>query len=207
MDGMECVRRLKSEVNTSHIPVLMLTACSLDEQRIEGYESGVDAYLSKPFSAGVFVARCKALIENRKRIKEVLTDNASAAQSVQKQTAPQANTQGKDIDNEFYTRFLQIVEKELSNPELSVEELGSRMGMSRVQFYRKIKAITNYSPVELLRNIRLKRAAKMLSSSERTVSEIAYEVGFTTPSYFTKCFKDYFGESPSDLQHRTSKIE
>ncbi len=207
MDGMECVRRLKSEVNTSHIPVLMLTACSLDEQRIEGYESGVDAYLSKPFSAGVFVARCKALIENRKRIKEVLTDNASAAQPAQKQAVPQTNTQGKDIDNEFYTRFLQIVEKELSNPELSVEELGSRMGMSRVQFYRKIKAITNYSPVELLRNIRLKRAAKMLSSSERTVSEIAYEVGFTTPSYFTKCFKDYFGESPSDLQHRTSKIE
>jgi signal transduction histidine kinase/DNA-binding response OmpR family regulator len=207
MDGMECVRRLKSEVNTSHIPVLMLTACSLDEQRIEGYESGVDAYLSKPFSAGVFVARCKALIENRKRIKEVLTDSATASQPAQKQAAPKTNTQGKDIDNEFYNRFLKIVEKELSNPELSVEELGSRLGMSRVQFYRKIKAITNYSPVELLRNIRLKRAAKMLSSSERTVSEIAYEVGFTTPSYFTKCFKDYFGESPSDLQHRTSKIE
>jgi AraC-like DNA-binding protein len=185
----------------------MLTACSLDEQRIEGYESGVDAYLSKPFSAGVFVARCKALIENRKRIKEVLTDSATASQPAQKQAAPKTNTQGKDIDNEFYNRFLKIVEKELSNPELSVEELGSRLGMSRVQFYRKIKAITNYSPVELLRNIRLKRAAKMLSSSERTVSEIAYEVGFTTPSYFTKCFKDYFGESPSDLQHRTSKIE
>jgi signal transduction histidine kinase/DNA-binding response OmpR family regulator len=207
MDGMECVRRLKSEVNTSHIPVLMLTACSLDEQRIEGYESGVDAYLSKPFSVGVFLARCKALIENRKRIKEVLTDSATASQPAQKQAAPKTNTQGKDIDNEFYNRFLKIVEKELSNPELSVEELGSRLGMSRVQFYRKIKAITNYSPVELLRNIRLKRAAKMLSSSERTVSEIAYEVGFTTPSYFTKCFKDYFGESPSDLQHRTSKIE
>jgi DNA-binding response OmpR family regulator/anti-sigma regulatory factor (Ser/Thr protein kinase) len=209
MDGMECVRRLKAEVNTSHIPVLMLTACSLDEQKIQGYEIGVDAYLSKPFSAGVFVARCKALIDNRKRIRDVLTDNniSNVTNATPKQPAPQTPTKGKDIDNDFYNRFLQIVEKELSNPDLSVEELGSRLGMSRVQFYRKIKAITNYSPVELLRNIRLKRAAKMLSSTERTVSEIAYEVGFTTPSYFTKCFKDYFGESPSDLQHRTSKIE
>jgi AraC-like DNA-binding protein len=206
MDGMECVRRLKTEINTSHIPVLMLTACSLDEQKIQGYESGADAYLSKPFSAAVFVARCKALIENRKRIREVLADG-NISQPTPIQPAQQSQTRAKDMDNEFYNRFLQIVEKELSNPDLSVEELGSRLGMSRVQFYRKIKAITNYSPVELLRNIRLKRAAKLLSSTERTVSEIAYEVGFTTPSYFTKCFKDYFGESPSELQHRTSKIE
>jgi DNA-binding response OmpR family regulator len=207
IDGMECVRRLKSELNTSHIPVLMLTACTLDEQKIQGYESGADAYLSKPFSADVFTARCKSLIDNRKRIKNNLTDSTITQQPSKPASKPKALTQGKDIDNEFYNKFLQIVEKELSNPELSVEELGSRLGMSRVQFYRKIKAITNYSPVELLRNIRLKQAAKLLSSTERTVAEIAYEVGFTTPSYFTKCFKDYFGESPSELQHRTSKIE
>jgi signal transduction histidine kinase/DNA-binding response OmpR family regulator len=208
MDGMECVRRLKAEINTSHIPVLMLTACSLDEQKIQGYESGVDAYLSKPFSAGVFMARCKALIENRKRIKAFHDDSyaVSAEPTQSAATTVEKKAREKDIDSEFYNRFMKIVEKELSNPDLSVEELGARLGMSRVQFYRKIKAITNYSPVELVRNIRLKRAAKMLSSSERTVSEIAYEVGFTTPSYFTKCFKEYFGESPSDLQHRTSKI-
>ena len=99
-------------------------------------------------------------------------------------------------------RFRGLIEENLSDAELSVEELGSRMGLSRVQLYRKIKALTNYSPNELVRIARLKKAASLLASSEKTISEITYEVGFTSPSYFTKCYKEYFGESPTDFLKR-----
>lgn len=212
MDGLECCRRLKTELNTSHIPVLLLTACSLDEQKVRGYESGADAYISKPFNADVLRARCAALLINRKRVKDVYSGiggNISGNKDADKAPKMPSKADVKpisEIDSDFYNKFVDIVESEIGNSELSVEELGSRLGMGRVQFYRKIKALTSYSPVELIRVIRLKRAAKLLSTTERTVSEIAYEVGFATPSYFTKCFKDFFGESPSDLQKRTSRI-
>ena len=107
-----------------------------------------------------------------------------------------------EIDKGFADRFRRLIEENMSDSELSVEELGSKMGMSRVQLYRKIKALTNYSPVELLRIARLKKAASLLASSEKTISEITYEVGFTSPSYFTKCYKEYFGESPTDFLKR-----
>lgn len=201
MDGFECCRRLKSEVGTSHIPVLMLTACSLDEERADGYDNGADGYLAKPFSRQVLKARCRSLIENRKRIKGVLgnmsvhgshlTDNGIKARVVK--------TPG-DIDSEFYHRFVEIVNSEMGNPDLSVDELASRLGLGRSQFYRKIKALTNFSPVELLRDMRLNRARALLTGTEKTISEIAYETGFSTPAYFTKCFRDAFGETPSEFR-------
>lgn len=204
MTGMECCNLLKKETTTSHIPVLMLTACSLDEQRIEGYENGADGYLAKPFNSQVLFARCTSLIENRKRIKGVgNAENKILPTKPSSGTSPQKNT---DIDNEFYNRFIEIVESELSNSEISIEEIGARLGLSRVQFYRKIKALTNYSPNELLRIIRLKKAYQMLTSTESTVAEVGYKVGFASPSYFSKCFKDYYGELPAELQKRTSKI-
>lgn len=204
MTGMECCNLLKKETTTSHIPVLMLTACSLDEQRIEGYENGADGYLAKPFNSQVLFARCTSLIENRKRIKGVGNAESKILPTKPSSgTSPQKNT---DIDNEFYNRFIEIVESELSNSEISIEEIGARLGLSRVQFYRKIKALTNYSPNELLRIIRLKKAYQMLTSTESTVAEVGYKVGFASPSYFSKCFKDYYGELPAELQKRTSKI-
>jgi transcriptional regulator GlxA family with amidase domain len=111
-----------------------------------------------------------------------------------------------EVESEFYRQFLSVVETQLANPELSVVDLAGRMGLSRVQFYRKIKALTNYSPAELLRVLRLKRAATLLKTTERTVAEISYAVGFSSPSYFARCYKDYFGESPTEVQERTSKI-
>jgi transcriptional regulator GlxA family with amidase domain len=95
----------------------------------------------------------------------------------------------------------------MSDSELSVEDLAAEMSLSRVQFYRKLKSLTNYSPAELLRNARLKRADSLLKSTEKTVSEISYEVGFSSPSYFTKCYRDYYGELPTAVQKRTSKIQ
>ena len=200
MDGYETCRRLKGEEVTSHIPVLLLTACSQQEQRTEGYNCGADGYMSKPFDSDMLKARCQSLIDNRRRIYATITD---AKQPQKPQTA--ASPKG-DIDDEFYARFIEAVEKNLSKSEITVEDLAAMLGLSRVQMYRKIKALTNYSPAELLRNTRLEHAARLLKTTQRTISEIAYEVGFTAPGYFTKCYKEYFNESPSDTQARTSKI-
>ncbi|MCC8113786.1 MAG: response regulator [Bacteroidales bacterium] len=205
IDGYETCRRLKAEEVTSHIPVLLLTACSLDEQRTLGYQCGVDAYMSKPFDSEMLSARCDSLIENRKRIYSSM--GAASTVEPAAETAPQKSAPVHDIDNEFYQRFVAIVNDEIGNADLSVEELAQRLGLSRVQMYRKLKALTNYSPAELIRNLRLRRAAQMLKNSEMTVSEIAYSVGFTSPSYFAKCYREYFNETPSEVQARTSKLE
>lgn len=207
MDGLECCRRLKSEQATSHIPVLMLTACSMDEQRIQGYECGADGYLSKPFNAGVLLARCRSLIENRRRIKSLwpATQPAKESHDSVADRKLAAETGVGDIDSEFYTRFCKIVDAEMANQDLSVDGIASKMGLGRSQFYRKIKALTNYSPVELLRNMRLAKARMLLTSTEKSVSEIAYEVGFTTPAYFGKCYKDRYNETPTEIRERLNK--
>lgn len=208
MDGLECCRRLKAEQATSHIPVLMLTACSMDEQRIQGYECGADGYLSKPFNTDVLLARCRSLIENRRRIKSLWPSNTKAQKSVQSD-APDRKSMSdlgvNDIDSEFYARFCSIIDAEMSNQDLSVDGIASGMGLGRSQFYRKIKALTNYSPVELLRNMRLAKARTLLTSTEKSVAEIAYEVGFSTPAYFGKCYKDRYNETPTEIRERLNK--
>ncbi|MDE5942214.1 MAG: helix-turn-helix domain-containing protein, partial [Muribaculaceae bacterium] len=177
--------------STSHIPVLMLTACALEEQRVSGYNSGADGYLPKPFSTSVLKARCESLIKNRRRIHSLYkssSHNMAAAESVSQMPAPKAaaspdTSAVSDIDSDFYNRFLTIAERELGNPDVGVDALASEMGLGRSQFYRKIKALTNYSPVELLRHLRLQRARQLLTTTDKSISEIAYETGFTTPAY------------------------
>lgn len=214
MDGLECCRRLKEEVTTSHIPVLMLTACTMDEQRVQGYESGADGYLSKPFSAAVLKARCESLIANRKRIKGLLASmpggvsgGVSAVASVDGSTkvAKPCKLGDRDIDDDFYRRFLEIFTAGMGNPELSVDGLASEMGLERTQFYRKIKALTNYSPVELMRTLRLAEARRLLLSTTASISEIGYAVGFSTPAYFSKCYRTAYGETPSETCSRGRK--
>lgn len=228
LGGMEVCRRLKEETSTSHIPILMLTACSLDEQRAEGYDSGADGYLSKPFDADVLRARCRALIANRRRLLAAQTDlipskKAESADTPRQSATPSDNNNNTEtasarvkkaapnaamaVENDFYRRFIAIVEQEIGNPDITVEEIGARLGLSRVQFYRKIKALTNYSPNEILRIHRLKKAHTLLTSTDSTVSEIAYSVGFSSPGYFSKCFKEYYSELPADLQKRTSRLQ
>lgn len=187
MDGWECCRRLKDEWQTSHIPVMLLTACTLNEQRIMGFDSGADAYIEKPFSPDMFRARLRNLIANRRRLKAFFGD---------KSTIEKADV--SDLDKGFAERFRTLIEKNMKNSDLSVEDLATDMGLGRSQLYRKVKSLTGYSPVELIRVARLKKAAELLTRTDKTVSEIAYEVGFSTPSYLTKCFRDYFGVSPSD---------
>ena len=191
MDGIECCRRLKTELQTCHIPVILLTACSLDQQRIQGYNGGADSYISKPFNSQLLLSRIRNLIDSRRQLRQFFGDN---------QTLAKENI--CDIDKDFVSRFKSLVEEKMRDPELNVEDLGKDMGLSRVQLYRKLKSLTNYAPNELLRQARLKKAISLLASSEMTVAEIAYEVGFSSPSYFTKCYKEQFGESPTDFLKR-----
>lgn len=191
MDGVECCRRLKTELQTCHIPVILLTACSLDEQRIQGYNGGADSYISKPFNSQLLLSRIRNLIDSRRQLRQFFGDN---------QTLAKENL--SDMDKDFVSRFKALVEEKMGDAELNVEDLGKDMGLSRVQLYRKLKSLTNYAPNELLRQARLKKAASLLASSEMTIAEIAYEVGFSSPSYFTKCYKEQFGESPTDFLKR-----
>lgn len=200
IDGMETCRRIKQEPVTSHIPVLMLTACSMDEQRVEGYRCGADAYISKPFDSTMLLARVEALLANRRRIFDHV---GAGLKKGTETTAVPAGAEG--IDDEFYKKFEAMVEQDIADSSMSVEDMAGRLGLSRVQFYRKIKALTNYSPAEMVRILRLRRADRLLKTTDQTVSEISYAVGFSSPSYFSKCYKDYFGESPTDVQRRTSR--
>lgn len=204
MDGLECCRRIKEEVSTSHIPVLMLTACSLDEQRVQGYESGADGYLSKPFSTSVLKSRCASLIANRKRIKDLWQSGPFPVVSDRKPKAMES-LGTTDIDSDFYRRFLDILMKEIGNQDLNVDMIASKLGLERSQFYRKIKSLTNYAPVELIRRLRLQRGRELLLTTDRTVAEIAYETGFSTPAYFTKCYRDAYGETPSQARANLAK--
>ena len=191
IDGIECCRLLKSELQTCHIPVILLTACSLDEQRIQGYDGGADSYISKPFSSQLLLARVRNLIDSHRRLKQFFGDGQTLAKE-----------DVCDMDKDFVEKFKALIDAKMGDSNLNVEDLGKDMGLSRVQLYRKIKSLTNYSPNELLRIARLKKAASLLASSDMTVSEIGYEVGFSSPSYFTKCYKEQFGESPTDLLKR-----
>jgi len=203
MDGLECCRRLKSELSTSHIPVLMLTACSMDEQRVQGYDSGADGYLSKPFNSAVLKAKCSNLIANRKLIKDLYTSRElSAKQENDKRQAISKSSGAADLDSDFYIRFLKIFNEEMGDSNLNVDTLASRMGLERSQFYRKIKSLTNYAPVELIRRLRLKKGYTLLTTTDKTISEISYEIGFSTPAYFTKCYRDAYNETPSETRSR-----
>ena len=203
MDGIACCRRLKHEVNTSHIPVLMLTANAMDEQRIEGLtEGGADAYMSKPFNPDVLRAQLKALVENHRRVRDFFNPQLIAMSDESSAPSSQINTLSSSLDDKFLTKVKNIIDRNLADSDFGVEQLGDLMGMSRAQLYRKTKALTNYSPVELIRNTRLKRAQQMLAQGDETIAQVAYSVGFTAPSYFTKCYKEYFGEMPNELAKR-----
>lgn len=187
MDGLAFCQQLKTDKAISHIPVILLTARSLDEQRAEGYEHGADAYLSKPFSLRLLLSRIDNLIESRKKLNQTWSKGVED---------DEIGNISNEIDKSFLKQLRKIIQENLANSDLSVEQIGDEIGLSRVQLYRKVKALTGYSPVEIVRKARLTRARHLLQTTERTVSEVAYAVGFSTPSYFSKCYKDEFGENP-----------
>ena len=192
-DGFDLCQLIKTNVATNHIPVILLTAYALDEQKQVGFESGADAYISKPFNVRLLKTRVRKLIENRKKIRE------SFSNFLLNETKQE--TLGK-VEQQFITDFTQYVENSIANPELNIDEIADALGLSRSNLYRKIKSLTDYSPNELIRTIRVKYAKQLLNSKAKSISEVAYEVGFSSPSYFAKCFKDFYNESPTEYLER-----
>ena len=199
MNGLEFCQRVKNGTATSHIPVILLTARALSHHQIEGYESGADAYITKPFSAEVLMARIGNLLKSRHQLKDLFGKVAGTEGTDPVETPAEELIPQNKKEDAFVTKFRDFVEKNLADSDLNVETIGAELGLSRVQLYRKVKALTGQSPVELLRTARLQKGRALLQTTDKNVSEVAYEVGFTAPSYFTKCFKDEFGISPSDL--------
>ena len=195
MDGLEFTERLKTHVATSHIPVIMLTAKNLEEHRAEGYDHGADSYITKPFHAKVLLARIDNLLKQRCLLKNIF----------QKHSLPETEIEESSMDDRdkaFIKKLHEIIQSNLSNSDCSVEDIGRKVGLSRVQLYRKVKALTGTSVVDLLRKARLAKAHRLLESNGKNISEVAYEVGFTSPSYFTKCFKEEFGILPGEVDIR-----
>ena len=191
MDGLEFTKRLKADTATSHIPVVLLTARSLSEQRKEGYDTGADSYITKPFSGQVLLSRIENLLRSRIMLRSVFAGDKQETEEEEKLN---------EADKTFVGRLRTAIQENLGDSDFSVERLGEEIGLSRVQLYRKVKALTGQTPVELLRKARLTKARQLLEKTEKSVSEIAYEVGFTSPSYFNKCFKDEFDINPSSLR-------
>ena len=203
MDGLTFCSRLKQHEATSHIPVLLLTARSSEQQYIEGMQTGADMYMTKPFSADLLVANIASLLANRQKLRQLFkTQNLSSALPTANQHST-LNTQqptSTSPDRRFLDTFLKAMEKHMSNTNLKIEDLGDEVGLSRVQIYRKVKALMGMTPVEILRETRLKRAMQLLKTTDKTVSEIANEVGFATPGYFSSCFKKQYDKYPTDIR-------
>ena len=196
MDGIELCQKIKADERTSHIPVILLTARSTLENKMEGLETGADDYITKPFKIQELLVRISNLIEQRKKLRE--------------QFRKEFLLEPKDIkvtsaDEKFLNRILEILEQNYANENFTSDEFAKKAGLSRMQLHRKLHALTDQSSSEFIRNFRLKRAVKLLSAKKGNISEIAFEVGFSNPSYFTECFKSLFGFSPSEYHLNSNK--
>ena len=192
MTGFELTRKLKSDFATSHIPIILLTALNSPEKQLEGIEAGADAYIPKPFSCKILLAKMFQLTEQREKLKEKFSNEPGVVHATMYST---------DKDKEFVERLTSIIEAHIANPDFSVEEFAQLMKLGRTVFYKKVRGVTGYSPNEYLRIMRMKKAAGLLLAEEKyTVAEVAYKVGVNDPFYFSKCFKAQFGISPSVYQ-------
>lgn len=197
MDGLTFCSKLKSHPLTSHIPVILLTARSSGLQQAEGLSMGADAYITKPFDAKVLIAQIDSLLMNRRHLRELFSKaKREDANSPADANEPEMTTP----DKQFMNALRGAIDKNMGNTKLKMDDIGTELGISRVQLYRKVKALTGLSPLELLRQLRLQRAYKLLQSTDKTVAEVSYEVGFGTPGYFTSCFKKQYGMYPTDLK-------
>jgi YesN/AraC family two-component response regulator len=193
VDGLELCRQIKSGEKTSHIPVILLTAKADQQIKTEGLQTGADDYMPKPFHLTELLARVQNLIDSRKRLRKLFAAQISLKPS---------DIRGQSLEERFMKKVLEAIELNLSNPLFGVEQLADSVAMSSVQLYRKLKATTGKTPNEVVREVRLERAAAMLQQQMGTVAEIAYQVGFNNMSYFSKCFKEQFASTPSDFSKR-----
>lgn len=196
MDGIELCTKIKKDFRFSHIPVILLTAKVMQSQIEEGFEAGADDYISKPFSISLLKVRVRNLFANRKQMQKTFAKKFSL------------NELGFEVEQAnkpFMERYVEIVRKNFRNPDLDADTIFCEMGMSRANFYKKLKTITDLSSNEIIRNIRLESAALLLKETKLSVSEVASQVGFSSVSYFGSCFKTRYGTSPKEYQNNAKK--
>ncbi|MES2731985.1 MAG: two-component regulator propeller domain-containing protein [Bacteroidota bacterium] len=202
MDGVQLCHQLKTDERTSHIPIILLTAKAAIQSKMEGLQTGADDYIIKPFHNEELLIRAKNLISQRKSLRERWNKEFTMAPAitgvVDSCSDPIPSLAGNPIDEKFLRRVIQLIDDHLADADFTIDWLGKEAGMSQTLLYRKIKALTNQSPSEFIRNYRLKKAAELLSQRRGNVSEIAYQVGFTHLSYFTKTFRQVYGLTPSE---------
>ena len=191
MDGVELCKKVKEDMRTSHIPVILLTAKDSLHDKEEGYASGADAYLTKPFSAKLLHSCINNLLETRKKIaSQLLLADVKPAQE-------QAVSSLNRLDNEFMQKITQIIEENIEMEKMDVAFIADKMCMSHSTLYRKIKGLADMSANEFIRKVKMRKSVEMLISGEYTISEISYMTGFSSVAYFRQCFKNEYGVSPS----------
>lgn len=198
MSGFEVTRKLKNEFTTSHIPIILLTALDIEEKYQEGIESGADAYITKPFNVSLLLARIFKLIELRDKLRQKYSNEPGLAHSI---------ICTNDKDQKFSAKLNEVLNEHMTDTEFSVNDFAGIMGLGRTVFYKKVRGVTGYSPYEYLRVMRLKKAAEMLLTEDLTIAEVAYSVGINDPFYFSKCFKNQFGVSPSAYRKKLPEGE
>lgn len=205
MDGLELVKKLKEDRTTCHIPVIILSAKSSLDDRIAGLEQGIDDYITKPFSSTYLKARITSLLRQRQQLQEIYMAKASEQQlagAVSVHSYEPSTPELISLDEQFMQRVMMFIEENIGNPNLEIEEMAEHLYMSRTVFYRKLKSITGLTPVEFIREIRLKRAVQLLDSDNYSVSQVAYMIGFNDPKYFSKCFKKMMGMTPTEYKEK-----
>jgi len=198
MDGITLCKKIKSNININHIPVILLTAKSTDDDKAEGFEIGADAYVVKPFNVGLLKKRIANLIENRVRL-EVKPSDSEENKALIKQIVLRSN------DEILLEKILKIINENIAESDLNVEMLASGVGMSRVHMHRKLKELTNQSARDFIRSIRLKQASELLTNQKLTISEVAYAIGFSNLSHFSNSFHEFYGMSPKEYALHMNK--
>jgi len=196
MDGFELCQKIKSDERISHIPVILLTAKADLDSKIEGLEFGADDYINKPFESEELKIRSKNLIEQRKKLREKFSKMIEIKPG---------DITVSSMDEQFMQRLLTVFEKHISESDYSIEHFAKEVGLSKTHLNRKLRVLTNLSTHGFMLNLRLKRAAQLLKKKAATISEIAYSVGFESPSKFAKAFRKHFGKPPSDFYSENKK--
>ncbi len=196
MNGYEMCEKIRQDEKTSHIPIIMLTALASDSDKIKGLETGADDYLVKPFNTTELIVRIDNIIQRNAKIRSLVNQGLLHEKDI---------TETQNKDKLFLEKASKLIEDHIADPNFNIEDFSTDLGLSRAQLYRKIKGLTGQTVSEFVRLIRLKRATKLLKETSLTISEIMYKVGFNSSSYFTKCFKSYFGISPTEYLNRKEK--
>ena len=190
ISGLELCSKIKNDIETSHIPIILLTSLAEREDVIKGFNAGADDYITKPFDIFILNRKIASIIKARKSIKEKIIDKNGIEDN-------DDSLPISDLDKHFLQKAISVIEDNLSNEDFTINDLTAEIAMSRSVFYKKLKAITQQNPHELIRDIKMKKAAELLRENKYTIAEISYMIGFSNPKYFSTAFKSFFGVSPS----------